>query len=78
LRNSNLGTHEFNPVTDIVSGIVSGLFPGIGIANGGPPILAPKGATIHTFDSPGTNGDVFAVDGKHGIDTYLGNIRHAV
>ncbi len=73
-----LGTHEHNPVTDIVSGIVSGLFPGIGILNGGPSTQAPKGATIHTFDSAGTNPDVFAPDGKHGIDTYLGNIQDAV
>lgn len=72
-----LGTHEFNPVTDIVTGIVSGLFPSIGIINGGPSTQAPKGATVHTFDSAGTNEDVFNVDGKHGINTYLNNIRDA-
>ncbi|NRD65451.1 PE-PPE domain-containing protein [Corallococcus exiguus] len=72
-----LGTHAFNPVTDIVSGIASGLFPGIGILNGGPSTQYPEGATIHTFDSAG-NGEVFALDGKHGIDTYLNNIQDAV
>jgi hypothetical protein len=73
-----LGSHEFNPVTDIVSGIVSGLFPGIGAVNGGPSTQVPDGATIHTFDSPGSSGEVFGTDGKHGIDTYLGNIQDAV
>ncbi|WP_164013439.1 PE-PPE domain-containing protein [Pyxidicoccus trucidator] len=73
-----LGTHEFNPVTDIVSGIVSGLFPGIGGLNGGSSMQAPEGATIHTFDSAGKDSDVFAPEGKHGIDTYLGNIQDAV
>ncbi|RYZ43766.1 MAG: PE-PPE domain-containing protein [Myxococcaceae bacterium] len=73
-----LGSHEFNPITDIVTGIVSGMFPGIGIINGGPSMQAPEGATIHTFDSPGASGEVFGTDGKHGIDTYLGNIQDAV
>ncbi|RKG91847.1 PE-PPE domain-containing protein [Corallococcus terminator] len=73
-----LGSHEFNPVTDIVTGIVSGLFPGVGLINGGPSMQAPEGSTIHTFDSPGSSGEVFGTDGKHGIDTYLGNIQDAV
>lgn len=72
-----LGTHAPNAVTDIVSGIVSGVIPGIGILNGGPSIQYPEGATIHTFDSAG-NGEVFGVDGKHGINTYLDHIQDAV
>ena len=73
-----LGAHELNPLTDTVTSILSILNPWIGAANGGSSMQAPEGSTIHTFDSEGTDPEVFSINGKHGINTYMGNIQDTV
>jgi hypothetical protein len=75
---TGLGSHGFNPVTDIASTAAAVLFPIIGVLNGGSSLQVPRGGRIHPFDASGTDPRLFSVDGRHGFNTYLSNIQDSV